>query len=143
MKDIKTFISEAKKKETPKKEYPMKKKETYGDLGEKWFDKCKGACVLRDVPFKKEEVQKRFGQYHFFLRHLVSQKKFANKVYHLGWRMMLSIQKHLGIKRDASFIRGKASQWCSLNEEAVKLLLLNENLSLKRFRRSWQKAPLT
>lgn len=40
MKDIKTYINEA-KKQTPKKEYPMKKKETYGDLGEKWFDKCK------------------------------------------------------------------------------------------------------
>lgn len=103
----------------------------------KWFDGCNGACVLRDVPFKEEEAQKRFGQYHFFLRHLVSRKKFLNKAYHLGWRMMLSIQKHLGIKRDASFIKGKASQWCSLNEEAVKLLLLNENLSLKRFRRSF------
>ena len=34
MKDIKTYINEA-KKTILKKEYPMKKKETYGELGEK------------------------------------------------------------------------------------------------------------
>ena len=40
MKDIKTYLNEA-KKTILKKEYPMKKKETYGELGEKWFDKCR------------------------------------------------------------------------------------------------------
>ena len=50
---------------------------------------------------------------------------------------MLSVQKFLGIKRDTSFIKGKASQWCSLNEEAVKMLLQNERESLKRFRRTF------
>ena len=103
----------------------------------KWFDGCDGACVMRQVPVSESEIQKRFGQYHFFLKHLVSKKKFVNKAYHLGWRMMLGIQKRLGIKRDASFIRGKASQWCSLSEEAVKMLIQNENVSLKRFRRSF------
>ena len=34
MKDIKEYINEA-KKTILKKEYPMKKKETYGELGEK------------------------------------------------------------------------------------------------------------
>ena len=103
----------------------------------KWFDGCDGACVMRQFPVAESEIQKRFGQYHFFLKHLVSKKKFVNKAYHLGWRIMLGIQKRLGIKRDASFIRGKASQWCSLSEEAVKMLIQNENVSLKRFRRSF------
>ena len=52
MKDIKTFISEA-KKQTPKKEYPMKKKETYGDLGEKWFDKCKDFATAGSTQWTK------------------------------------------------------------------------------------------
>ena len=103
----------------------------------KWFDECDGACVMRQVPVSESEIQKRFGQYHFFLKHLVSKKKSVNKAYHFCWRMMLSIQKRLGIKRDTSFIRGKASQWCSLNEAAVRMLLQNENVSLKRFRRSF------
>ena len=102
-----------------------------------WFNSCNGACVLRQVPLSEEEIQMRFGLYHYFLKHLVSKNKVVNKAYHLGWRMMLSIQKRLGIKRDTSFIKGKASQWCSLNENAVKLLLLNEAASLKRFRRSF------
>ena len=103
----------------------------------KWFDECGGACVMRQVPVSESEIQKRFGQYHFFLKHLVSKKKSVNKAYHFGWRMMLSIQKRLGIKRDSSFIKGKASQWCSLNEDAVRMLLQNEKISLKRFRRSF------
>ena len=103
----------------------------------RWFVKCNGACVLRQASLKEEEIQMRFGLYHFFLKHLVSKNRFVNEVYHLGWRLMLNIQKRLGVKRDVSFIKGKASQWCSLNEEAVKLLLLNEKTSLKRFRRSF------
>lgn len=103
----------------------------------RWFDACNGACVLRDVPLPDEEIQMRFGRYHFFMKHLVSRNRFVNKLYHLGWRFVLGIQKSLGIKRDTSFIRGKASQWCSLNEDAVSLLLENEKVALKRFRRSF------
>ena len=103
----------------------------------KWFDACNGACVLKPVPLNDEEIQMRFGRYHYFLRHLISKNRFVNKAYHLGWRTVLSIQKSLDIKRDTSFIKGKASQWCSLNENAVKLLLQKEDYALKKFRRSF------
>ena len=102
-----------------------------------WFNSCKGACVLREVPLPEEEIRMRFGLYHFFLKHLVSKNRLVNKLYHLGWRGVLSLQKSLGISRDTSFIRGKASQWCSLNEEAVGVLLANERLALKRFKRTF------
>ena len=102
-----------------------------------WFDDQHGACVLREVPLLEEEIQMRFGLYHFFLRHLVSRHRFVNKLYHLGWRFVLWVQKRLGIKRDTSFIRGKASQWCSLNEDAVRMLLANEKTAIKRFRRTF------
>lgn len=103
----------------------------------RWFDACNGACVLRDVPLTDEEIQMRFGLYHFFMKHLVSRNRFVNKLYHLGWRFVLGLQKSLGIKRDTSFIRGKASQWSSLNEDAVRLLLANERVARKRFSRSF------
>lgn len=103
----------------------------------RWFDACNGACVLRNVPLSDEEIQMRFGLYHFFLRHLVSRNEFVNKAYHLGWRSILGLQKALGIRRDTSFIKGKASQWCSLNEDAVRLLLQGEKQALKFFRRSF------
>ncbi len=102
-----------------------------------WFSACHGTCILREEPLPDEEIQMRFGLYHFFLKHLISRNHFVNKAYHLGWRSMLCLQKALGIKRDTSFIRGKASQWCSLNEDAVKLLLSNEKTALKRFRRTF------
>ena len=102
-----------------------------------WFDACHGACILREVPLSEEEIQMRFGRYHFFLKHLISRNRFVNKTYHLGWRGALKLQKLLGIRRDTSFIQGKASQWCSLNEEAVSLLLAQEKTALKRFRRTF------
>lgn len=102
-----------------------------------WFDNQDGANVLKPVPLTEEEIQMRFGLYHFFLKHLVSRNRFVNKVYHLGWRGVLGIQKTLGVKRDTSFIRGKASQWCSLTEDAVILLLSKEKEALRHFRRSF------
>lgn len=102
-----------------------------------WFDRQDGACVLREVALTDEEIQMRFGKYHFFIKHLISRNQFVNKVYHLGWRGVLRLQKVLGIRRDTSFIQGKASQWCSLNEDAVKLLISSEKEALRRFRRSF------
>ena len=113
--------------------FPLKS----NDVLHKWFGTCNGACVLKPVPLNDEEIQMRFGLYHYFLKHLISKNRFVNKAYHLGWRTMLSIQKHLGIKRDTSFIKGKASQWCSLNENAVKHLLQKEDYAIKIFRRSF------
>ena len=52
MKDIVNFINEA-KKPAPKKEYPMKKKETYGELGEKWFDKCRNFATAGSTQWTK------------------------------------------------------------------------------------------
>lgn len=48
MKDILTYIAEA-----TKKEYPMKKKETYGEFGEKWFDKCKDFATAGSTNYSK------------------------------------------------------------------------------------------
>ena len=48
MKDILTYITEA-----VKKEYPMKKKETYGEFGEKWFDKCKDFATAGSTNYSK------------------------------------------------------------------------------------------
>ena len=103
----------------------------------RWFDTCNGACVLKPVPLSEEEIHMRFGLYHFFLKHLISRNKFVNKAYHLGWRAVLGLQKALDVKRGTSFIKGKASQWCSLNEDAVSLILQNEKTALKKFRRSF------
>ena len=102
-----------------------------------WFTACNGASILRHVPLTDEEIQMRFGCYHFFLKHLVDKNRVVNKLYHLGWRGTLRIQKALGIKRDTSFIRGKASQWCSLSEDAVDLILSQEQKALHNFRCSF------
>lgn len=110
--------------------FPLKS----NDALHRWFDERNGACILREVPLSDEEIQMRFGLYHFFLKHLVSRNRFVNKAYHLGWRAVLRLQKMTGINRDTSFIKGKASQWCSLSEDAVRLLLAQEKEALEKFR---------
>jgi len=79
----------------------------------------------------------RFGLYHFFLKHLVDKRRNVKNLYQAGWKAVLGIQKKFGIRRDTSFIKGKASQWCSLTEDAVKLLLVKEQEALRNFRRSF------
>lgn len=103
----------------------------------RWFNARNGACILRKVPYGNDEIAMRFGRYHFFLKHLISKRPFVNKTYHLGWRFLLWCQRVLGITRDTSFIHGKASQWCSLTEDAIKLILDNEKVVLYNFRRSF------
>lgn len=102
-----------------------------------WFHEHEGKCILKHVDLTDEEIQMRFGKYHYFLKHLVDKNPFINKSYHWGWRFMLKIQKLLGIHRDTSFIHGKASQWCSLTNDAVKLLLEKEKEAIRNFRRSF------
>ena len=102
-----------------------------------WFQDKNGNSVMRQVELTAEEIQMRFGLYHFFLKHLVDKRRNVKKFYQAGWKATLGIQKKLGITRDTSFIKGKASQWCSLTEGAVKLLLSNEKEALKRFKRSF------
>lgn len=102
-----------------------------------YFDTVQGKCVMRCESLSQEEIDMRFGYYHFFLKHLIDRRRWVNKLYHLGWRFMLSVQKRMGIRRDTSFVHGKASQWCSLTEDAVGLLLNFEKDSLKNFSRSF------
>lgn len=113
--------------------FPLKNND---DL-DNWFKEKNGNSILRHVSLTEEEIQMRFGLYHFFLKHLVSKNKFVNKAYHLGWRAALGLQKVVGIKRDTSFIKGKASQWCSLTDDAVKLLLAKEKEALRHFRHTF------
>ena len=102
-----------------------------------WFEVNKGNSILKHVDLTEEEIQMRFGLYHYFLKHLVDKRRLLNKMYHLAWRLVLRVQKIVGIKRDTTFIKGKSSQWCSLTNDAVELLLLKEKETLRHFRRTF------
>ena len=102
-----------------------------------WFEERNGSSILRQVGLTEEEIHMRFGLYNFFLKHLISKNKIVNKAYHIGWRAVLGLQKAVGIKRDTSFIKGKASQWCALTDDAVKLILSKEKEALCHFRRTF------
>ena len=112
--------------------FPLKSQDELNSF----FENHEGECILMKNEVNEEEVNMRLGRYHFFMKHLIDRRKWVNKLYHLGWRFILFLQR--GFKfRDTSFVHGKASQWCSLTEEAVKALIDNKEASLKRFSRSF------
>lgn len=52
MKKLQHFVTEATKNE------PYKKAETYGELGEKWFDKCKDFAIAGNTRYTKYHMNK-------------------------------------------------------------------------------------
>ena len=112
--------------------YPLK---SIDDI-ESFFVNHKGSSVLMDMPCAEDEIRMRFGRYHFFLSHLVDRRIWLNKLYHFCWRGALFLQRPLK-PRDCSHIHGKASQWCSLTEDAVKAIISQKPRLLKKFRRTF------
>lgn len=112
--------------------YPLKSQD---DI-HAYFNAYSGKSVLLPMNTNSEEIQMRFGYYHFFLKYLVSKNFYLNKLSHYLWNLSLFIQKKIGIRRSVSHINIKASQWCSLSNEAVKVLLNNEKY-LSKFKRTF------
>lgn len=112
--------------------YPLKSQDDIHD----YFNAYSGKSVLLPMSTNLEEIKQRFGYYHFFLKHLVSKNSYINELSHYLWNLSLFIQKKIGIRRSFSHIHIKASQWCSLSHEAVKVLLNNEKY-LSKFKRTF------
>lgn len=111
--------------------FPLKSQ----DYIHRYFEAKEDKSVLIPMMISKGEVEMKVGKYHFFLSHLISKKPLVNKVYHLLWRLSLLPQRRM--VRDVSFIHGKASNWCSLCENAVNDVLDAKENTLKRFRRTF------
>lgn len=88
-----------------------------------------GKSVLQPAEIFPGEIRMKIGKYHFFIKKQGSLKN-------LLWRLLLKIQDYLP-KRDISHINSKASQWCSLSQNDVTMLLENEKKLLRVFRRTF------
>lgn len=96
-----------------------------------------GKSVLQPMKYNEEEKLMRFGRYHYFMTYYISNKKILNKVYRFLWKACIFLQKKLDIVRDYSHCHGKASNWVSLSQEAVKTILADRELVRKRFARTY------
>lgn len=102
-----------------------------------YFDLYKGKSILQAIEESSDDAQMRIGRYHYFLSYFNSKWAVVRKISRILWVSLLSIQKILGIERDISYNGGKASNWCSLSEEAVKAVLADKKRILQRFSRTF------
>jgi len=104
------------------------------DKIDKFYSDFNGSSVISPMPTSVNEIKFKIGYRHLFLRHLTSSVQWLNKLYHVMWMAVLYPQKKLGISRDTTYMTRKASVWCSLTDDAVKIILSYENKMVKRFR---------
>lgn len=104
------------------------------DKIDKFYSNFNGASVISPMPTSINEIKFRIGYRHFFMNHLTSSIKWLNKLYHVLWMAALYPQKKLRFSRKTTFVTGKSSQWCSLTDDAVKIILSHEKKIIKRLR---------
>lgn len=102
-----------------------------------FFAEHAGTSFFSPLAINPSEVEDKIGRYHFFLTHLISPNPTINKLYHLLWRIASKVQRLLGIRRDASWVRAKASNWCSLTPDAIHAVMERRKEMLRRFRRTF------
>lgn len=102
-----------------------------------YFDLYRGKSILQAIEESPDDAQMRIGRYHYFLSYFNSKYAVVRKFSRILWVSLLSIQKIFGIERDISYNAGKASNWCSLSDEAVKVVLADKKKILRRFSRTF------
>lgn len=98
-----------------------------------FFNLYIGQSVLQQMPTCEEEKRMRFGRYHLFMQYFISGPKIIKNVYRFCWRVNLFVQKRLHVVRDYSYIKSKASNWCSLSDETVRTIVAEKEKLVKRF----------
>lgn len=101
-----------------------------------FFEENPGCSVLSPMETSAREIEYKFAARHFFVHGQSSANIAVKKISNLFWRIALVAQKCLP-KRSCEGIDVKASQWCSLSEEAANCLLDNYREAVGRFRRSF------
>lgn len=97
-----------------------------------WFSRHLGKSVLQPMPTSAGEVEMKLGLRHYFLRNLVSRRRWLRAFTHTLWIATLAVQKRLGMWRDVSAFPYKVSSWCSLSQQAVDALLADEEEIMRR-----------
>lgn len=108
---------------------PLKSQDEIHDF----FDKCDGSEILQLMPTGTEEINFKLRLYHLFVNNYMSPNKLIRKIDKFFWRATLAFEKLFGIYRKNAYLYAKSSNWCSITNNAVKLLLENKKAIIKEF----------
>lgn len=98
-----------------------------------YFDACSGLSVLSPIGWSKKEIRSKLGKYHIGISWLNSPCKLKSMLSRIVWLGCSRLQRGW-IKRNYSFFNGKYSQWVSLSESALPIVLNAKKRILKQFR---------
>lgn len=93
-----------------------------------YFSSKNGMTVFAPTPWTWNEIKDKFGRYHFF-----SDSINSHSIKEFLWRLCLRIQgKFRG--RDLSWFYEKCSQWASISQKDIRVILDFENHILRKLK---------
>lgn len=112
--------------------FPLKKQDYVHSFYESYYPNS----LLLTMKTTKDEIIFKTGRYHFFVKYLAPKGTIVSETANFFWRLLLFLQKPFP-HRNIEGIDDKASQWCSLTDEAVGYIISQSILLKKRFRKTF------
>ncbi len=113
--------------------FPLYDKESFKEF----FKPFIGFSIVQPIPYSEEEIKKRLGNYHYFLKYYMSGPKIIRNVDRALWKLSLYVQKQIRMRRDYSYFHGKSSNWVCISHEAARIIVQDKNLIMRRFHRTY------
>ena len=102
-----------------------------------FFEANKGMEIMRLWEYDAKDVSNKLQTYHFFMRWYNSKLVFVRNCVQVFWRFSLNFQHYIGVKRNAMTSFVKADNWVSLTHGAVKYLVDNKRVILRKYKNTF------
>jgi len=96
------------------------------DYLHQFFNKNPQKSYLMNMPTSTREVDMKMKRYNFFIKNFMHSNPYLKRFNQFAWHLLLKLQDIFGISRNEEKAYKKASQWVSLNIEAVRYIVSNE-----------------
>lgn len=103
----------------------------------RFYDSHQDEAVMRFWPEDPGDADFKLRRYHFPLRHYKFGSTFRRRLCQLTWRVVIKVQKVLGIRHMKAERFFKTDNWVSLTEESRRYLVENKDRILKKYRWSF------
>lgn len=113
---------------------PLMPAEEINKYFETVVDRCVIAGMIRDSAYQETLKMRRCN---LFLANFNSPHKNLRKLSQFLWRVSIAIQRMLDIRINSDKMFYKASNWLSISEKAVELILSRKNEILRTYRWSF------
>lgn len=104
------------------------------DYMHQFFNKNPQKSYLMKMPTSSREVDMKMKRYNFFIKNFMHSNPYLKRLNQFAWHLLLKFQDIFGISKNEEKAFKKASQWVSLNIEAVRYIVSNEDRLLREYK---------